>query len=548
MSPKPTSVAVYVRVSTLDQKQGVSLAMQRDACLRYVANQPGWTLVPDSEAGDDCFADVQSGLHGSKKRESYGRLLTLAHDREIDAIVVWKYDRFGRNLIEAATRSDELLQSKVRLISTMEGELKDFNLHLVFALAQQESKNISLRVSPAKRQAAEAGYWTCERPTGYQIAMIEGSARRTLTPHPDEAPVIRELFRRRAAGAGIGKLVTWLNNDEREASSDQPVLANPLIPTRHGGKWTAISIKQVLANPVYYGEVRVVEHKSKLDGRRKLERADQVHALGRHEPLISREDWDKAQAVTIARHTPGHSTLQSDHYLLTGILFCGVPGCGRKLHGHGWRADPAKQATMRLSYVCDQPHHPTARLGWLEAWVLDCVGALPLTESAIERLRAVLVQQHAGTPDRLASLQAARADLLRTMDTLTDLLIAAPTPMARQAFEKKAHALQDEMDTLERQIASLTQPSQQMDALLKPVLDLVRACSDMRVFLAAATPAERIRLVGDAITKIVYQGTDAEPEIVWHDWAALLLSANAVPLPKPDRSRSPRPRRGAIPH
>ena len=75
---------IYARVSTHDQQ---TLPMQVQAMRRYV-KQRGWKL----------HLQVEEVGSGGKQRPQRDELLKAARRREVDAIVVWKLDRWGRSL------------------------------------------------------------------------------------------------------------------------------------------------------------------------------------------------------------------------------------------------------------------------------------------------------------------------------------------------------------------------------------------------------------------------------------------------------------------
>src|SRR4029079_15337598 len=81
--------ALYARVSTHDQQ---TLKLQLDAMRRYVRDR-GWELARQ-------VRDVGSGAKDRRGRES---LLQSARRRELDAIVVWRLDRWGRSVSDLMT-------------------------------------------------------------------------------------------------------------------------------------------------------------------------------------------------------------------------------------------------------------------------------------------------------------------------------------------------------------------------------------------------------------------------------------------------------------
>jgi DNA invertase Pin-like site-specific DNA recombinase len=99
-------VAVYARVSTHDQQ---TLGLQVEAMLSYIKNR-GRLIAKSVE-------DIGSGARERAGRES---LPMAARRREIDAIVVWRLDRWGRSVADLMTTLRELLDLGVGFVSLTE--------------------------------------------------------------------------------------------------------------------------------------------------------------------------------------------------------------------------------------------------------------------------------------------------------------------------------------------------------------------------------------------------------------------------------------------
>ncbi|MFV0389210.1 MAG: recombinase family protein [Pyrinomonadaceae bacterium] len=98
---------IYARVSTHDQK---TLPMQIEKMKEFVAHRD-WTLTAE-------FEEVASGAKSTRAKRN--ELLKLARRREIDAIVVWKLDRFGRSLADLTNTLTELKDLGVVFVSITE--------------------------------------------------------------------------------------------------------------------------------------------------------------------------------------------------------------------------------------------------------------------------------------------------------------------------------------------------------------------------------------------------------------------------------------------
>jgi len=80
-------VALYARVSTNNGQQSPEMQLSE---LREYCQRRGWEIVSEY---------VDAGFSGAKdSRPELNRLLTDAHRRHFDAVVVWKFDRFARSV------------------------------------------------------------------------------------------------------------------------------------------------------------------------------------------------------------------------------------------------------------------------------------------------------------------------------------------------------------------------------------------------------------------------------------------------------------------
>ena len=95
--------AIYARVSTADQTCENQLIDLR----RYCAAR-GW----------DATEYVDTGVSGAKdRRPALDQLMTDARRRKVDTVVVWRLDRFGRNLRHLITAIEELNAAGVSFVS-----------------------------------------------------------------------------------------------------------------------------------------------------------------------------------------------------------------------------------------------------------------------------------------------------------------------------------------------------------------------------------------------------------------------------------------------
>jgi putative DNA-invertase from lambdoid prophage Rac len=97
---------LYARVSTSDQQ---TLAMQNRAMREYAARR-GWTIA----------LQVREVNSGTAKRQARKTLMEAAHRREIDLVLVWRLDRWGRSVTDLLATLQELEHLGVGFVSLTE--------------------------------------------------------------------------------------------------------------------------------------------------------------------------------------------------------------------------------------------------------------------------------------------------------------------------------------------------------------------------------------------------------------------------------------------
>jgi putative DNA-invertase from lambdoid prophage Rac len=97
---------LYARVSTHDQQ---TLPLQMRAMREYAAKR-GWTIA----------VQVKEVGSGAAERELRENLLAAARRREIDVVLVWRLDRWGRSLVDLVVTLKELAELGVSFVSLTE--------------------------------------------------------------------------------------------------------------------------------------------------------------------------------------------------------------------------------------------------------------------------------------------------------------------------------------------------------------------------------------------------------------------------------------------
>src|SRR5690348_14663070 len=171
---RPLRAGLYARVSTEDKGQDPETQLRP---LREYAERRGFVVVGE-------FVDKASGT--TEARPQYQKLLEAARKRELDVVLVWRYDRFARSTKALINALAEFRARGVAFISyqenvdttTPQGELV---FGMMANLAQFESALIGERVKAGMARAKAQGKKTSRPPipeaTRTKIAELHGQGR-----------------------------------------------------------------------------------------------------------------------------------------------------------------------------------------------------------------------------------------------------------------------------------------------------------------------------------------------------------------------------------
>jgi site-specific DNA recombinase len=185
----PIQISLYIRVSTEDQaKEGYSLEVQREY-LESFANREGLEIFKVYQ--DD-------GISGyTTERSALKQLLKDAKQKKFDLVLVYKIDRFSRNLKDLLNLVDELSSYGVGFKSATEpfdtttsaGKLMFQQLG---SFAEFERNRIAERVFPGMVKGVQRGNWQGARyaPYGYRY----NKEKKLLEVDEEEAKVVKLIY------------------------------------------------------------------------------------------------------------------------------------------------------------------------------------------------------------------------------------------------------------------------------------------------------------------------------------------------------------------
>lgn len=196
-------VIAYVRVSTEEQEQsGLGLEAQREKIETYckLKDLELVKIVEDSISAK------------SLNRPGIEKVLQMVRKREIDGVVVYKFDRMFRSTIDALNIANEFNTLDIAFHSITESidtttPHGEFFYTIIAAFAQLERKRISERTRDALRAKRKRGEKTGgDVPFGYDLA-----ADGRLVENTKEHVVIQQIKILRDKGYGYQRTAYALN-------------------------------------------------------------------------------------------------------------------------------------------------------------------------------------------------------------------------------------------------------------------------------------------------------------------------------------------------
>lgn len=248
-SESPRRVAIYIRVSTAEQKvEGYSLEAQEKRLVGYVENNKALNLTTKKEW---IYSDVHTGSDLNRPRLQ--ELLQDVRAKKFDAVLVWKIDRLSRTLKHLLIVFEEFEKHEVSFISVQEnidfkGPIGKLIFQIFGAIAQFERELIKGRTMMGKITSAELGNYTGTAiPYGYKPVMNKSGKGKRLQTIPTEKKWVEQMFAWYIYdGLGFGQIAKKLN------TLKVPRGEHAKVKDKHM-PWTTRIVENIITDQIYRG-------------------------------------------------------------------------------------------------------------------------------------------------------------------------------------------------------------------------------------------------------------------------------------------------------
>lgn len=413
--------AIYARKSAEDERQ-TSLPTQIDLCKKLIDSYDFMTLTHTFSE------DNVSGMFTDGRKE-YLKMMELAEKREIDIIVVMKFDRLSRDLADSTTAIKFLNKCGCHLIagddvSNPNSPDGEFVRNVMLAHSQMHPRRVASDVIATDLRNAEQGISAGGiAPYGLKIV------NQRFEINEQEAHAIKKLFQMHIEGHSYKQIIDELTRLGYFA--------------RNGKRFTYSTIYEMLKNDKYYGTyVYNREGGKRRKNRVLIEHFDEVRNDKAIPPIITKEIFDAAQARTAERNTCRARQNENPSFVLTGLVYCA--SCGKSMSGETNRGGSAK--TRRRTYCC--PNHSTRNgrtcatkainADYLEASVRDI-----LTASINDYIQKADTKQISNTlftelNEEARAISRYIADTESKANKFLERAVLASSPRIAETYEKQA--------------------------------------------------------------------------------------------------------------
>ena len=488
---KAVRCAIYTRKSTEDglEQEFNSLDAQREGCAAYIASQKGegWQCLPDSY-DDGGFSG------GNTDRPALQRLLADIQAGKIDAVVVYKLDRFSRSIADFHRLMEIFTQYGVAFVSITQ----QFNtttsmgrmvLNMLLTFAQFERELISERTRDKIAAARRKGKWSGGMPVlGYDV-----DDHCKLVINAAEAVMVRGIFELYIQHQAMMAVLKEL--DARGWKSKQWTTRKETL--RGGKPFDKFTLRRLLTNVVYRGRVRY---------------KTEIHP-GEHEAIVPEVLWDRVQTILRRNRQAGGAAAKNRYgALLRGLLHCTACNCGMV---HAYTVNGTKryryyvclQAQKRGWHTCPAKSVPA---GQIEQFVIDQIRRIGRDPSLVAETISQAQRQV------VAQLEQIDSEMQLLHKQIKACALKAKQVVARGGDAAVLAEIEGQVQTARTRVSTVEQEKTRLQQQAIDQAQSAQALAKFDPVWEALTPRERVQLIELLIGRVDYDGRAGEVRITFN--------------------------------
>jgi DNA invertase Pin-like site-specific DNA recombinase len=432
--PRPITYFLYRRKSTDEpDRQILSLESQETEAVKRFGNLNIISLPPESVSAFK--PDKRPVFHEMMKRVKNG---------EAQGIIAWHPDRLSRNAMDAAQIIYLLDLGKLRDLkfcsytfdNSPEGKMM---LQIVMSQSKYTSDKLSTDVKRGLHNKAHVGWRPGLAPPGYLNDKHGLKGEKRIYKDPDRFALVKRVWQLMLTGNYPAREVLRIATDEWK-------FRLPPTKRRTERKMYLSGFCRMLGNPFYYGYFEYPEGSGNW-------------IRGRHEPMITEDEFDRVQ-VLLGR--PNRPRPKTHHFAFTGLMKC---GCGAAITAEERVKLQKNGNTHRYVYYrCTRSMNPSCKEKAIEVKELtrqvdEIISTVTISEAfttwAIRYLHEIRKDQASAQEQTIISRQRQYERTIRQLDSLVlrytspenadgALITDQEYARVRSTLQKEKHRLEDE--------------------------------------------------------------------------------------------------------
>ena len=412
------TVCIYARYSPGSRQTDQSIEGQYRVCQEY-ADAHGYKIIKT-------YADKhKTGTNDD--REEFRQMIKDSEKGLFDAVLVWKNDRFGRNMEDMVLNEMRIKRNGVSLISCTEpvadGPLGGMQKAMLMGMAEFYSATNAENVRRGLMESARKCQITSGAiPFGY----IAGEDKRFHTD-PVAAAAVLEIFQRYDGGELLFHIMDDLNSRGIKTFMGKPLARSTMYSILRNERYTGVYI---------YADIRVE---------------------GGMPQIVPKDLFERVQIkMEKNKHAPARAKA-AEPFILTTKCFCGL--CGASMAGE---SGTSKTGARHYYYGCVHRKNirdkSTAckkkpiRKDVLEKLVIDTTLDVILRESTIKSIAADLVAWQQAQKDTMI-LDGLRSRRKQCEKAIDNLVAALETGAASPTIAARIRDREDELENIKLAIA-----------------------------------------------------------------------------------------------
>ena len=394
--------------------------------------------------------EVVSG-ESLSSRPQMMKALELINTGEYDGIVCMDIDRLSRgNGMDSSYIMSVLQTNNCKIITPNKtydllNEMDEQFADMKFMFSRYELATIRKRLITGRDTSVKEGrFMGSTAPYGYRIVKLKGEKGNTLEVIPEEAQVVRMIF-------------DWYTNEGLGTGQIVDKLTTLHINPRKANEWSTEVVRKILINEHYLGKLPWKKHcvgKKFVDGqltkKRHTNKEYEIHD-GRHEPIISKEQFELAQQIRQDNRTRPVKIDTQIRNPFGGVLHCGH--CGTKMI---LTCPSKKNPNAKPRFKCGKSKKCGCKSHFSEEVENAIVIAMKEWLSGyIIQLEQNDCRKDDGLETSLEMLKNRLEDLFDQQDTICEL--HEKKEYSDRLFQRRNAAIEAEIDQVESDIADLEQ-------------------------------------------------------------------------------------------